>query len=207
MMKILNCLCGLILTLLSCMEISASQNPATFKCTEDSPVGGPVWSTNYPPVEMRHIFCGEIVKYKATGFHSLSSTTNWESCAAVIGPKCQFFPNGNGYCKDVFIRDASPEHCDWEPKDSGSTLWPPSLSPVKLVPLLQNLFNNCKPATKNAALCFDDCNYKDNSNYFDIVIGTDGNTIVTAYPAQRGMCAKHPEWQDCDGKYCRGLAI
>ena len=187
------------------MEMSAAQDPATFKCTKDSPVGDPVWSTNFPPVEMRHIFCGQIVKYKAQGFHAPSKGTNAGTC--VITQKCQFFSNDNGYCEIVAIYDANPNHAAYELKDYGSTLWPVSLSPAHLVKLLQYLFLNCKPATKNAALCFDDCNYEKNSNYFDIVIGTDGDTIVTAYPAKRGMCKKHSEWQDCDGKYCQGLKL
>ena len=165
-------------------------------------MGGSVLSTNFPPVDMTHIFCGQISGFRATGFHSLTPTTNWQTCATT--QQCQFFDNGNAYCKNVFIYDAHSSH-SWELKDSGSTLFPEKLSAAWLVQLLQYLFNTCKPAAQNAALCFDDCYYKGNSKYFDIVIGTNGNTIVTAYPAQQGTCRKHPEWQDCNKKYCQGL--
>ena len=179
------------------------QDPATFQCTENSPVGPPVWSTGNPPVEMRHIFCGEIVKFNAQGFHSLSPATNWKICAVV--QQCQTFPSDNGYCGNVFLYDSRDVSKYYELKASGSTLWPTSLSPVQLVPMFQILYNCCPPAINNAALCFADCHWKGNANGFDIVIGTGIDSIFTAYPAQQGTCRRHPEWQDCDTRYCQQL--
>ena len=176
-------------------------NPANFQCTGNSPVGPPVWSTGNPPVEMRHIFCGEIVNFEAQGFHSLSAATNWQTCAVV--QQCQFFPSNNGYCRNVFIYDS--RDASYELKDSGSTLWPTALSPVPLVPMFQTLYNRCPPATNNVALCFPNCHWNGNTNGFDIVIGTGTGAIITAFPAQQGTCGNHPEWQDCDTMYCQQL--
>ena len=176
---------------------TALQDPATFQCTSNSPVGDPVWSTNYPPVEMRHIFCGEISNSRAQGLHSLSPATNWKTCADA--QQCNYFDNGNGYCREVRIFDINK---------GSSTVWPPNLSPVQLVPMFQYLYNSCPPAVQDAALlCFPGCYWWDYYNYvyFDIVIGTKDDTIVTAYPAQQGTCGKHPEWKDCDSQYCQGI--
>ena len=184
------------------IDTTAQHDPATFQCTKDSPVGGPVWSTNNPPVEMRHIFCGEIDRsFMAQGFHSQSPVTNWQTCA--VTQQCQYFSDDNGYCRIVYIYDS--REGSYEQKDSGSTLWPTSFAPAQLVPLFQYLYNTCPPVVQNAALCFTDCYWWGNVNYFDIVIGTEGAAIVTAYPAQRGTCTNHPQWQDCDNVYCQGI--
>ena len=147
---------------------------------------------------MRHIFCGEIKNSVAQGLHSLSSSTKWESCAGVN--QCQAFPNSCGYCRGVMISG--------EEKPSGSTLWPESLSPVNLVPMFQYLYENCPPSVTNAALCFPSCYWRSwngNANeLFDIVITTEGEAILSAYPAPSGYCDKHTSWQDCDGRLCQG---
>ena len=183
---------------------TAQQDPATFQCTKDSPVSPPVWSTGAPPVEMRHIFCGEIDYYSnPTGFHSASTQTNWQTC--VVVKQCQVFPSTNGYCASIYIYDSRIG--SYEPKESSSTLWPTSRSPAQLVPMFQYLYSHCQPATYNALLCFPDCHWQGNANGFDIVIGTRGDAIVTAFPAQEGTCLNdnHHHWQDCYNQYCQGL--
>ena len=148
---------------------------------------------------MRHIFCGEIKGKYAQGFHSASSATKYEKCAT---PQlCEYFPNFNGYCKNVFIKDTS----DGSYELKSSTLWPKLLTPSELVPMFQNLYNNCKPAGK--ILCFDNCYWKGNANYpFDIVIGlNDDAKILSAYPAKRGTCKNHSTWQDCGSEHCKDL--
>ena len=150
---------------------------------------------------MRHIFCGEIVNFEAQGFHSLNTTTNWRTCAAV--QQCQAFPSGNGYCRNVFIYDS--RDASYELKEYGSTLWPTSCSPAQLVPMLQYLYSNCQPTAYAGSLCYPDCHFEGNNNGFDIVIGTEGDAIVTAYPAQEGTCLNHPQWQDCNENYCQEL--
>lgn len=94
----------------------------------------------------------------------------------------------------------------YEPKAGGSGLWPTSRSPAQLVPMFQHLYSLCPPANYNAAfLCFPNCHWQGNTNGFDIVIGTEGATIVTAFPAKEGTCAYHYQWQDCDTQHCQGL--
>ena len=151
---------------------------------------------------MRHIFCGEIVTiFEAVGFHSLSTATNWQTCAIV--QQCQTFPNGNSYCNSVYIYN-SPQG-SYVPKLSSSTLWPTTRSPVQLVPMFQILYNCCPPATNYAALCYSNCHWMGNANGFDIVIRTEYGAIVIAYPAQQGTCTGHPGWQDCNPIYCQQL--
>lgn len=150
---------------------------------------------------MRHIFCGEISNNKTQGFHSRNSGTNWQACT--ITEQCQTFADGNGYCQGVFIYDQRDGV--YERKDSGSTLWPASRSPTQLVQMFQTLYSRCPPAVNNVALCYPDCRWAGNTNAFDIVIGTGNAAIVTAYPAQRGTCTSHPEYQDCDSRDCQNL--
>ena len=46
-------------------------DPAKFQCRKNSPTGGDIFSDDYPPVNLVHIFCGQINSYgQATGFHS-----------------------------------------------------------------------------------------------------------------------------------------
>ena len=46
-------------------------NPNSFRCGKYSSVNNiREWSTGYPPVSMTHIFCGQINKNKAEGFHA-----------------------------------------------------------------------------------------------------------------------------------------
>ena len=151
---------------------------------------------------MRHIFCGEIDNnYQAKGFHSNSYATNWRVCAVI--QDCQTFPNLNGHCRDVFIYHLHDAY--YELKESDSTLWPATLSPAQLVPMFQDLYNRCPPAIDNAVLCFPNCRWNGNNNRFDIVIGTGIDDITTAYPARRGACRRHPNWQDCDTSDCQNL--
>ena len=97
------------------------QDPADFKCVEKSPVGDAVLSPydmNYPSVDMRHIFCGQIVHNEAQGFHSLNPSTDWKEC--VMKFQCKFFSDQNAYCKEVYIRT----HDGYELKTSGSNTCP-----------------------------------------------------------------------------------
>jgi hypothetical protein len=142
---------------------------------------------------------------EAQGFHSLNLATDWTKCA--VAHQCSFFPDQNAYCKDVYIRTHDNS---FELKRSGSSMWPSQLAPVQLVPLLQYLYSTCQPATANADLCFPLCSWSGFINdHFDIVIIARGNTIVTAYPVQRGTCSKSQKnnMQICSSQHCQGMLL
>ena len=56
--------------------------PKNFKCDKNSPTGANIFSDGNPQVNMVHIFCGQIIKDKATGFHSHPGGTNPECAKA-----------------------------------------------------------------------------------------------------------------------------
>lgn len=181
------------------------QYPGDFKCVEESPVDGAMLSPYdmyYPSVDMRHIFCGQIVNREAQGFHSLNLTTDWTKCAVAL--ECHFFPNQNAYCEDVYIRTRDNS---FEFKSSGSSMWPLQLTPVQLVPLFQYLYSTCQSAPASVAMCFPRCYWLAfNNNYFDIVIVAKGHTILSAYPAQLGTCSnRQRNMKICGSQPCQGL--
>ena len=47
-------------------------DPDTFICNDRSPTEGPRFSSSTPRIPLTHIFCGEIKKEKAQGYHALS---------------------------------------------------------------------------------------------------------------------------------------
>ena len=156
----------------------------------------------YPSVDMRHIFCGQIVHHEAQGFHSLNPSTDWKKC--VMKSRCKFFSDQNAYCKDVFIRT----HDGYELKTSGSSMWPLHVTPVQLVPLFQYLYSTCQPATTNANLCFPRSYWLGfNNDEFDIVIIARGHTMVAAYPAQKGICNQGNNMNMCSSQPCQRMHL
>ena len=51
-------------------KVAATVNPANFQCTKSSPTDPADWSNTNPRVALTHIFCGQIQRGKAEGFHS-----------------------------------------------------------------------------------------------------------------------------------------
>ena len=47
-------------------------DPNTFICNNRSPIEDPRFSSSTPHIPLTHIFCGEINKEKAQGYHALS---------------------------------------------------------------------------------------------------------------------------------------
>lgn len=98
--------CHMHMDIATVTEITGQQHqyPAAFKCVEESPVDDAVlspYNMYYPSVDMRYIFCGQIVHHEPQGFHSLNLSTDWTKCA--VAHQCKFFSNQNAYCKDVYI--------------------------------------------------------------------------------------------------------
>ena len=54
----------------------AAINPANFQCTKSSPTDPAVWSNTNPQIALTHIFCGQIQRGKAEGFHSRPNNTD-----------------------------------------------------------------------------------------------------------------------------------
>eukprot|EP00731_Ephydatia_muelleri_P038748 Em0890g3a len=48
------------------------KDPNTFICNDRSPIEDPRFSSSTPHIPLTHIFCGEVKKGKAHGYHALS---------------------------------------------------------------------------------------------------------------------------------------
>ena len=48
----------------------AAVDPAYFWCDKSSPINPAIWSNKEPQVALTHIFCGQIQRGKAEGYHS-----------------------------------------------------------------------------------------------------------------------------------------
>ena len=53
-------------------DIILVKDPNTFICNDRSPTEDPRFSFSTPRIPLTHIFCGEINKEKAQGYHALS---------------------------------------------------------------------------------------------------------------------------------------
>ena len=91
--------------------------PEKFQCDTDSPTNDPVYSDTTPPVALTHIFCGQVIKGKAKGFHSRALVNKvGKACAIATEPiKCDKNHLGMADCsKCAFTAGAkvSPDSTD-----------------------------------------------------------------------------------------------
>ena len=154
-------------------------DPENFKCDKNSPTGGDIFSDGNPPVNMVHIFCGQIIKGKATGFHSHPGGANPE-CA-----KAEDEVNYEAY-NTITVWDEKQNK--WVKKGPRpTTFWPTSMSVPDVVTIIQNLYNSCKPHQQNK-VCIKDFHLPSASEKFDVVMALKNNKIVSAYPMKSGHC-------------------
>ena len=162
--------------------------PKNFKCDKNSPTGGDIFSDGNPQVNMVHIFCGQIIKDKATGFHSHPGGTNPECAKAEDQVKAPL--NDKDYEAYNTITVWNEKQKKWVIKGpKPTTFWPTSMKIPDVVTTIQNLYNSCKPDQQNI-VCISDFHLPSASEKFDVVMALKKKKIVSAYPTKSGDCNK-----------------
>ena len=170
--------------------LTEALDPKYFKCYPNSPTNGDVFSDGDPPVNLVHIFCGQINKYgQATGFHSHPNGKNPKSAAAFDPVKASLSPNPHSYTqyKNIYVR------LNWntwlQKLASPTTFWPTSMRKRDVVSTIQWLYSKCRPLNQNAyraVVCIE--NYYYHSQKFAVKIVLENKTVKTAYPVKSGSC-------------------
>ena len=133
---------------------------------------------------MVHIFCGQIIKDKATGFHSHPGGTDPDCAEAKDLVKAP--SNDKDYAAYNTINVWNGK--EWVKKGPRpTTFWPTSLSIPDVVTTIQTLYNSCKP-DKKSQVCIKDYHLPSASEKFDVVIALKSKKIVSAYPMGTGYC-------------------
>ena len=135
----------------------AQANPADFQCTETSPTAADVWSNTDPPVDLIHIFCGQIKKGKAGGFHSrpndkdpvCAKATNMLSENEYYPLKCY---------NEIFVHQSMDNWIRRKIREGGYCFFPPKWSINDTVNILVKIYKHCKNEKKheNAQICYKD---------------------------------------------------
>ena len=160
--------------------------PKNFKCDKNSPTGANIFSDGNPQVNMVHIFCGQIIKDKATGFHSHSGGTNPECAKAEDQVKAPLSTKDYEAYNTTTVWDEKQKN--WVKKGPRpTTFWPTSMSVPDVITTIQNLYNSCKPDQQNI-VCISDFHLPSASEKFDVVMALKKKKIVSAYPMKTGYC-------------------
>ena len=161
-------------------------DPKNFKCDKNSPTGGDIFSDGNPQVNMVHIFCGQIIKDKATGFHSHPGGTNPECAKAEDQDKAPLSAKDYAAYNTITVWDEKQKN--WVKKGPRpTTFWPTSMKIPDVVTTIQNLYNSCKPDQQNI-VCISDFHLPSASEKFDVVMALKKKKIVSAYPMKTGYC-------------------
>ena len=181
----------LFLSVVLVVTFTEALDPNNFQCTKSSPTDGDVFSDGDPPVNMVHIFCGQIIKGKATGFHSHPGG-NDPDCAKVTGQPDKPPANNQDYAEypydAIFVK--GEEDC-WIQKHNPNSFWPTSMTIPVVVDKIQYLYNSCKPDNnEQTTVCIEDFFLLDNYK-FDVEIHLKKKKVKTAYPRETGHCKKN----------------
>jgi len=172
-------------------------DPKNFQCTKSSPTGGNIFSDGSPKVNMIHIFCGQIIKGKATGFHSHPGGTDPVCAKATDLVKA---PNSDKDYADYNTINVLNGN-EWVKKGPRPTsFWPTSLSIPDVVTTIQSLYNSCKPDTSTqTTVCIEEFSLPSASDRFDVKMDMKSGKITSAYPMKLGYCntIKGPKVKTC----------
>ena len=155
---------------------------------QGQPIGGDTYSDSNPQVNMIHIFCGQIIKGKATGFHSHPGGTDPVCAKATEQVKA---PNSDkDYAEYNTINVLNGN--EWVKKGPRPTsFWPTSLSTADVVTTVQSLYSSCKPdMSAQTTVCIKEYSLPSATEKFDVEIHTKNGKITTAYPREFGYCNK-----------------
>ena len=159
-------------------------DPKNFECGKKSPTGGDVFCDDSPQVNMVHIFCGQIIKDKATGFHCHPGGTDPDCAKADDLVKAPLNDKDYAAYNTINVLNGN----EWVKKGPRpTTFWPTSLSIPDVVTIIQSLYNSCKP-DKKSQVCIKDYHLPSASEKFDVVISLKSKKIVSAYPMETGYC-------------------
>ena len=173
-------------------------DPAKFQCRKNSPTGGDVFSDDYPPVNLVHIFCGQINSYgQATGFHSRPNG-NDPTCARTESYwyiyQDEFPLSSSDHANHNTMYWSGRRHLlyyyrisvwngyKWVPKEHDTTFWPTYMTIPHVVSTIQKLYNTFASG-QEGKICIK--NYFDPNFYhekFDVVIIVHYGAVTTAYP-------------------------
>ena len=178
-------------------------DPAKFQCHKNSPTGGDVFSDGDPPINLAHIFCGQINRYgQAIGFHSrpngidppsAKTGSYWyeyqEEFPLSYDDHANFhtmYWSGRRYLL-YYYTISLWNGCQWVPKEHDTTFWPTYIKIPHVVVTIETLYNTFA-SEQEGKICIG--NYFDPSNWrekFDVVIIVQYGAVTTAYP---GDCSK-----------------
>lgn len=193
----------LSLTVACVMRGSVCKNidPERFSCSDKSPVAGNVLSTGSPPVDLTHIFCGNIgFGGRASGFHAHPGN-NDPPCA--VAEQLVAFPYSPLDCfRKLRIYDAN--YKKWVvrtlPGRNTFCFFPAGWSTADLVKSVQIMYRACKRylhGEDGNLLCVR--NYRDLG--FDVILymgvrmqGKLTTVISTAFPVPTGHYQKCQEY-------------
>ena len=192
------------LTLATAAAAIIKVDPKEFTCTAESPVNEPRFSDTNPPVALTHIFCGDIVRkpnsVKAQGFHSTALVnTDGNACArptgniwcATVGYDMDECNSCFFYSEGIEVYDSLNDRYVEKTTDVGqkNKFFPKTWDATKVVNTAlyvfkeSNMNGDMKPGNANACLAnaaSDDCGH-----YSSVMIYTDGDNIISAFPVDK----------------------
>ena len=172
-------------------------DPNNFQCDGDSPTGGDKYSDASPQVNMIHIFCGQIIKGKATGFHSHPGGTDPVCAQATDQVKAPSSDKDYSAYNTINIRNGNK----WVKKGPRPTsFWPTSLSIPDVITTIQSLYNSCKPdSSAQSTVCIEEFFLPSAADKFDVEMHMKKGKITSAYPVEIGGCnqIKGPDVKTC----------
>ena len=159
-------------------------DPKKFQCTKESPLDGDVFSDGDPPVNMVHIFCGQIIETKAEGFHSHPGGKDPDCAEAMSQAKKPANDKDYAEYNAVNVLDGIV----WVRKTPYPTsFWPTSMSIPDVVAKIQSLYKSCEPSGQQNTVCIEDF-FLSSSNKFDVEIQVESKKVTSAYPRATGHC-------------------
>ena len=166
-------------------------NPANFQCTKSSPTDPAVWSNTNPQVALTHIFCGQIQRGKAEGYHSRPNDRD-PVCARANNrvPEYQTYPL-TCYNKIEVRQYVNGLRDKWIAREPGTYCFFPRQWDInQTTNTLINIYNRCKRQRDTDKICYTNAQYPGNGN-FGIVIfvaQVDGHEAInSAFPVPRSM--------------------
>ena len=176
-------------------KVAQTTDPAHFQRTKTSPTAAAVWSNTDPPVALTHIFCGQIKRGKAEGFHSRPNDKD-PVCATATEmlSENKYYPLKcyNKILVRQFINESMYNEIPRKTRKGGYCFFPPKWSIKDTVNILVKIHKYCKGKEKHedTQICYKDYPHPDNGKLFHIVIyfsthevdGQNKEVIHSAFP-------------------------